>query len=55
MVEFTIKEADKLQELVDAAIDHAKMGSRTAWKALLAIKPRVDCGIESISRKSNQE
>lgn len=54
MVEFTMKDADELQKLVDDAIAFANMGSRTAYKALLAIKPRLDANLDKWAKSAKE-
>ncbi len=52
MVEFNIHEAEKLEQLIEDAIQFANMGSRTAYKALLSIKPRIDANLDKWAKES---
>lgn len=51
MVTYTTQDAERLDKLVRETIEFAKMGSRTAWKALQAIEPLVTLSIEQIAKK----
>lgn len=51
MVHFTVADSDKLYQLVEDAIEHATLGSRTAWKVLQAINPRIALVVEKLSVK----
>ena len=46
MVTWTSADSERLYALLAAAVEHADLGSRTAYKAVQSMKPIIDTKLE---------